>query len=80
MDNNGGGLIGEADIDVAAGGEWLAIEFDMGEAGGDDAGIIYWDYDPNAAGRPAIGRRCGLSRVRRRTRFLMRGRRRALYS
>ena len=48
LDNNGGGIIGEADINVAQGGEWLAIEFDMGEGGGDDAGIIYWDYNPNA--------------------------------
>ena len=38
-------LPGEADITVAAGGEWLAVEFYMSEGGGHDAGIIYWNYD-----------------------------------
>ncbi len=54
--NNGGGGLGEADFDVAAGGEWLAIEFNMGEGGGGDSGVIYWDYDPNApAGQRLAG-------------------------
>ncbi len=46
--NNGGGGLAEVDIDVAQGGEWLAIEFDMGEGGGSDSGIIYWDYNTSA--------------------------------
>ena len=42
---NAGGAIGEIDIqDVAAEGEWLALEFNMGEATGGDNGVIYWDY------------------------------------
>ncbi len=54
-DNGGGGGYGEANFNVAAGGEWLNIEFAMGEGGGTDAGIIYWDYDPS---KPA-GQRLG---------------------
>lgn len=40
---NGGAPIVEADFDVANGGEWLAIEFAMGEGGGGDHGMLYWD-------------------------------------
>jgi len=40
---NGGGPIVEADFDVIDGGEWLAIEFNMGEGGGGDSGMLYWD-------------------------------------
>jgi hypothetical protein len=42
---NLGGSMNEIDLTVAAGGEWLAVEFYMSEGGGHDAGIIYWDYD-----------------------------------
>ncbi|MCA9149317.1 MAG: PEP-CTERM sorting domain-containing protein [Planctomycetales bacterium] len=54
-DNGGGDGWAEADIDVANGGEWLKIEFNMGEGGGGDAGIVYWDYDPNAPEGQRIG-------------------------
>jgi hypothetical protein len=40
---NGGAPIVEVDFDVAEGGEWLAIEFNMAEGGGGDSGILYWD-------------------------------------
>ena len=42
---NGGAAIVETDFDVANGGEWLAIEFNMAEGGGGDHGMLYWDYD-----------------------------------
>jgi len=38
----------ETDINVSQNGEWLAVEFNMGEGGGGDAGVLYWDYNPNA--------------------------------
>lgn len=46
---NGGGPIVEVEFDgIAAGGEWLAIEFNMGEGGGGDSGMLYWDLaDPD---------------------------------
>lgn len=53
--NGGGGGFGEADFTVAQGGEWLAVEFAMGEGGGTDAGIIYWDYDPSAPAGQRLG-------------------------
>jgi len=41
---NGGAPIVEADFeDIAAGGEWLAMEFAMAEGGGGDHGMLYWD-------------------------------------
>jgi len=41
---NGGAPIVEADFeDIANGGEWLAIEFNMAEGGGGDHGMLYWD-------------------------------------
>ena len=43
-DANGGAPIVEVDIqNVAEGGEWLAIEFNMGQSGGGDSGMLYWD-------------------------------------
>ena len=45
---NGGAPIVEAEFDVAAGGEWLAIEFNMAEGGGGDSGTLYWDAGPEA--------------------------------
>jgi hypothetical protein len=53
--NNGGQGLGEADITVAPGGEWLAVEFNMAEGGGDDAGIIYWDFNPDAPAGQQVG-------------------------
>jgi hypothetical protein len=47
---NGGAPIVEVDIDVAEGGEWLAMEFNMAEGGGGDSGMLYWDYDPEGDG------------------------------
>lgn len=42
---NAGGAIAEIEIeDVADGGEWLAFEFNMGEGGGGDSGVLYWDF------------------------------------
>lgn len=42
---NAGGAIAEVDIEnVAEGGEWLAFEFNMGEGGGGDSGVLYWDF------------------------------------
>jgi hypothetical protein len=41
---NGGAPIVEVDFqNIAAGGEWLAIEVNTSEGGGGDSGIIYWD-------------------------------------
>lgn len=41
---NGGAPIVEVDFqDIAEGGEWLAIEFNMAEGGGGDSGMLYWD-------------------------------------
>jgi len=57
--NNGGGGLAEVDINVEAGGEWLAIEFNMGEVGGGDSGIIYWDYDPTAPEGQRLGGQAG---------------------
>ena len=43
-DGNGGAPIVEVDFeDIAEGGEWLAIEFNMAEGGGGDHGMLYWD-------------------------------------
>ena len=43
---NGGSPIVQADFqDVAEGGEWFAVELNMSEGGGGDAGIIYWDFN-----------------------------------
>ncbi len=58
-DNGGGGGWAEVDIDVAQGGEWLAMEFNMGEGGGGDSGIVYWDYDPNAPEGQRLGGAAG---------------------
>ncbi|MCA9212761.1 MAG: hypothetical protein KDB27_06845, partial [Planctomycetales bacterium] len=44
--NNGGMGLGEADITVADGGEWLAIEVNAAEGGGGDSGVLYWDFTP----------------------------------
>lgn len=42
---NGGGPIVEVDFeDIAAGGEWLAMEFNMSEGTGGDHGMLYWDF------------------------------------
>jgi hypothetical protein len=54
-DGNDGVGLAEVDIDVTDGGEWLAIEFNMAEGGGGDAGIVYWDYDPNAPEGSRLG-------------------------
>jgi len=41
---NGGASIVEVDFeDINEEGEWLAIEFNMGEGGGGDHGMLYWD-------------------------------------
>ena len=41
---NGGAPIVEVEFeDIADGGEWLAMEFNMAEAGGGDHGMLYWD-------------------------------------
>jgi hypothetical protein len=49
-----GGPIGEISFsNVPAGGEWLALEFNMAEGTGTDAGIIYWDYD--TVGNAGVG-------------------------
>ena len=42
---NGGAPIVEVDFEniAEAGGEWLAIEFNMAEGGGSDGGMLYWD-------------------------------------
>ena len=61
--NAGGQGLGEIDIDVAAGGEWLAIEFDQGEGGGSDAGIVYWDYDPSAPDGQRLGGQAGFPEI-----------------
>ncbi len=53
--NGGGGGWNEIEIDVADGGEWLAVEFNMGEAGGGDSGVVYWDYNPNAPEGERLG-------------------------
>jgi hypothetical protein len=53
--NGGGGGWAEVDIDVAAEGEWLAIEFNMAEGGGGDHGILHWDYDPGAPEGQRLG-------------------------
>lgn len=43
MANNGAAIV-EVDFeDIAEGGEWLAIEFNMAEGGGGDHGMLYWD-------------------------------------
>ena len=42
--------IAEVDVNVAGGGEWLAIEFYMAEGGGHDAGLLYWDYNADGGG------------------------------
>ena len=55
-ENNGGGGLGEIDVDVPAGGEWLAVEYLMGEAVGTDASVIYWDYGVDGGGlNAAVG-------------------------
>ena len=41
---NGGAPIVAAEFEnIAAGGEWLAMEFNQGEGGGGDSGMLYWD-------------------------------------
>ena len=48
--NGGGNGWAEVTIDgVAAGGEWLALEFNMAEGGGGDHGVLFWDFDVAAA-------------------------------
>ncbi len=59
VDNNGGGGYGEANFNVAAGGEWLDFEFAMAEGGGTDAGIIYWDYNPSKPAGQRLGGNAG---------------------
>ena len=55
-DGNGGGEgWNEIEIDVADGGQWLAVEFNMGEGGGGDSGVVYWDYDPDAPEGDRLG-------------------------
>jgi|GEM_PF-3525379 len=44
-EGNGGAAIVEVDFEVEAGGEWLAMEFNMAEGGGGDHGMLYWDVD-----------------------------------
>ncbi len=52
---NGGGVIAEADFDdIAAGGEWLAIEFNMAEGGGGDHGMLYWDAGEDGEFLPSV--------------------------
>ncbi len=57
--NSGGQGHAEVDIDVAAGGEWLAIEFNQGEGGGSDAAVVFWDYDPDAPEGQRLGAQDG---------------------
>ena len=41
---NGGAPIVEVEFeDIADGGEWLAIEFNMAEGGGGDSGMLFWN-------------------------------------
>lgn len=41
---NGGAPIVTAEFDdIAAGGEWLAMEMNIAEGGGGDSGVLYWD-------------------------------------
>lgn len=48
---NGGAPIVEVDIEgVSADGEWLPMVFMAAEGGGGDAGILYWDYNPEGDG------------------------------
>ncbi len=53
--NGGGGGWMDVEIDVEDGGQWLAVEFNMGEAGGGDSGVIYWDYNPDAPEGDRLG-------------------------
>ena len=47
--NNGGGGLGEIEPECRKKvAKWLAIEFNMSEGGGSDAGVVYWDYNPDA--------------------------------
>ena len=50
-DANGGGAgwVETTFNDIAEGGEWLSMEFNMAEGGGGDHGVLYWDYDTQAA-------------------------------
>jgi hypothetical protein len=57
--NTGGGGYAEVDVTVPAGGRWMAMEFNMGEGGGGDSGVIYWDYDPNAPAGQRLGGQAG---------------------
>lgn len=54
-ENSGGQGYGEANFTVGGAGEWRAVEFAMGEGGGTDAGIIYWDYNPNKPAGQRVG-------------------------
>ena len=53
----GGGMVAVDFADLAAGGEWFRVEVLVAERGGDDAGIIFWDYD--VGDRDADGQRIG---------------------
>lgn len=45
---NGGGPIVEVDFEnIAEGGEWLGLEFNMAEGGGGDHGMLFWDAFDN---------------------------------
>ncbi|MFT5413488.1 MAG: hypothetical protein ACI9NC_006243, partial [Verrucomicrobiales bacterium] len=41
---NRGSPIAERTFSVAAGGEWLAVEVNIGEGSGGDNGVLYWDH------------------------------------
>jgi hypothetical protein len=47
---NGGSPVVSRNFTVDAGGEWVAMEFNTGEGGGGDAGVLYWDYNGGIGG------------------------------
>jgi len=54
-DGNGGGVVVEVEFeDLAADGEWLAIEFNMAEGGGGDHGMLYWDAGEDGEFLPTV--------------------------
>ena len=47
---NGGSPVVSRNFTVDAGGEWVAMEYNTGEGGGGDAGVLYWDYNNGIGG------------------------------
>ena len=62
-DGNDGQGLAEVEIDVEPGGEWLAVEFNMAEGTGGDAGVIYWDYDLTAPEGQRLGGAAGFPEI-----------------